>query len=66
VLRNAKIRLGIRLRNGSPARASTPAAWHMTLTPALERYSARVRPLVLAVFGAAAFMLVAAALALRE
>jgi len=38
----------------------------MTLTPALERYSARVRPLVLAVFGAAAFMRVAAALALRE
>ena len=35
-------------------------AWHMTLTPFLDRYSARARPLVLAVFGAAVFMLVAA------
>jgi len=35
-------------------------AWHMTLTPFLDRYSARVRPLVLAIFGAAVFMLVAA------
>jgi putative ABC transport system permease protein len=35
-------------------------AWRMPLIPALERHSARARPLVVAVFGAALFMLLAA------
>jgi len=35
-------------------------AWHMSLVSALERHSARARPMVVAVFGAALFMLLAA------
>lgn len=34
--------------------------WHMTLLPPLTLHSARVRPLLVAVFGAAVFMLLAA------
>ena len=41
-------------------RGQIDPTWHMTLTPFLDRYSARVRPLVVAVFAAAVFMLVAA------
>lgn len=35
-------------------------AWHMSLASALELHSARARPMVVAVFGAALFLLLAA------
>ena len=41
-------------------RGTIDPAWRMGLTPWLERHSARVRPLLAAVFGAAMFMFLAA------
>jgi predicted permease len=41
-------------------RGEIDAAWHMALLPALGVHSERVRPLLVSVFGAAVFMLLAA------